>query len=152
MNVPHLFNTGEYTLHSGGKSDFIIDCQALTAEDWLALARMAQGVILFPYREVIGIPQGGLPFADALRLHASTEPGVKTVLIADDVLTTGTSMEEERALLMKERGLAPHDVLGVVFCARGPWPEWVTPLFIHGGLVGWLLGQERIRANRRQQD
>jgi hypothetical protein len=42
------------------------------------------------------------------------------VLIADDVCTTGASMEEARA---------GRDCIGVVAFTRGSIPAWVTSLF-----------------------
>jgi len=65
---------------------------------------------------VEGVPSGGLRFAEALRQYQSAGP----LLIADDVLTTGASMELHRA---------GRDALGVVIFARGPCPAWVAPKF-----------------------
>ena len=44
-----------------------------------------------------------------------------TLLIVDDVLTTGESMEKQRA--------SRKDTIGAVIFARGVCPAWVKPLF-----------------------
>lgn len=113
-----LFNRGRFSLHSGGESDFLIDCSALTATDLQALAsRAAQ--MLPPFGRVEGIPTGGLQFADYLKQHI--DPNADQLLIADDVLTTGASMEEYRA---------GRSAIGVVIFARGIPPVWVVPLLV----------------------
>jgi hypothetical protein len=129
-----LFQRGQFTLHSGATSDFKIDCDALTDEDWAALAQEAAKV-LPPFGVVIGVPTGGIKFAAALEAYKAE--GAERVLIADDVLTTGRSMEEKRS------GWAV-ETIGVVAFARGPVPDWITPLFTtwnpnHGKPVneGW---------------
>jgi len=112
-----LFNKGDFSLHAGTKSNFFIDCDNLTEEDWDALASIA--VINLPqFKEVKGIPRGGIPFANALEKYA-TGDSMDPVLIVDDVLTTGVSMTE----------VYTGVEIGVVAFARGICPFWVTPLF-----------------------
>jgi hypothetical protein len=111
-----LFRLGDFTLHSGANASWKIDCDALTDADLACLAKMA-AELLPPFGSVEGVPTGGLRFAAALRPYATFGPP----LVADDVLTTGNSMEAQR------RGRP--DALGVVIFARGPCPPWVTPLF-----------------------
>lgn len=113
----NLFQLGNFTLHSGAKSDWKIECDALTAEDWEALARIAVERIP-PFGKVEGVPRGGFPFQDALSKYAT--PGLETLLIAEDVTTTGDSMEKTRN---------GRDAIGVVVFCRGHCPEWVIPLF-----------------------
>lgn len=110
-----LFQTGNFRLHSGAEADFKIECDALTDHDWAALAGIMVTRIP-PFGEVEGVPSGGLQLAAELEVYASEGP----VLIVDDVLTTGASMEEQRA---------GRDAIGAVVFARGECPEWVTPLF-----------------------
>ena len=125
-----LFQLGEFTLASGQTSTFKIDCDALTADDWAALAHLAADR-LPPFSQVMGVPTGGHPFALALRRYATTSP---RLLIAEDVVTTGGSMERYVAEL-REMGKVCHvpadaaDIIGVCAFARGPVPAWVTPLF-----------------------
>ncbi len=108
-----LFKVGEFTLRSGAKSKFKIECDALTPEDWEGLALMAVEH-LPPFGLVEGVPRGGLPFADALRPYAT--PGCETLLIVDDVGTTGGSMERHRN---------GRKAIGLVAFKRGPLPPWV---------------------------
>jgi len=114
---PRLFNFGNFTLHSGERSTFKIDCDALTDADWNGLAWMIH--VRFPsFSEVEGVPSGGIPLADKLAQFRSANS--QRLLIVDDVLTTGASMEEQRA---------GRDAIGVVVFARGECPSWVTPIF-----------------------
>lgn len=116
----NLFQLGDFTLHSGQKSRWKIACDALTPEDWVALAVMA--VERLPRFELVhGIPKGGMPFADALRKYR-TSGGV--LLIVDDVWTTGASMRK-----MWNTFTYPTGVIGCVVFARGPVDGWVTSLF-----------------------
>jgi hypothetical protein len=113
-----LFRYGRFTLHSGGESDFRIDCDALTDDD---LASLAAFIVpkLPPFRSVEPVPRGGVRLAEALRLYAQA---AGCLLIADDVLTSGASMETQRD---------GRDARGVVLFSRSmSWPSWVWPLFV----------------------
>lgn len=112
-----LFKLGDFTLHSGEKSDFKIDCDALCEADWACLAHIIS--TKHKFSNVIGIPEGGLKLARALCQYSlNGEP----TLIVDDVLTTGSSLEEARKQVRGES-------IGAVAFARGKCPAWVTPLF-----------------------
>ena len=114
-----MFKRGHFELHSGGESDFLIDCGTLTDDDLVALANHAAGK-LPPFGLVEGVPNGGMRFAEALGHFATGPAGV--LLIVDDVCTTGASMEEQRA---------GREAYGVVIFARGDsWPTWVRPIFV----------------------
>ena len=107
--APNLFQTGDFKLASGAKSNFKIECDALTEDDWQTLAMLiARNVGQFS--EVIGVPRGGDQLACVLDKYRRTD-GPR--LIVDDVLTTGGSL----AKYMTE----PTDFGYVVF-ARGPLP------------------------------
>lgn len=113
-----LFALGKFTSHSGVALDWRIECDALTDDDWRALAEMAYA-ILPPFSTVIGIATGGtkLQYAlQAIQSHGHNNPR----LIVDDVLTTGASMIH----LMTR----PDDI-GLVVFARGPLPYNVYTLF-----------------------
>ena len=79
-----------------------------------------------PFKGVVGVPKGGLKFAAALEMRKTPSYSLP-LLIADDVLTTGSSMEE-----LKESKLHYSDAIGVVVFARGQCPSWVIPLFQMG--------------------
>lgn len=122
-----LFRLGEFTLNSGQKSRFKIDCDALTAGDWETLAAMAAEV-LPPFGSVLGVPYGGVPFATALERYAVPDAS-KTLLLAEDVVTTGGAIERYRAGFDR---VADWTIAGVCVFARGQCPTWVTPLFSAG--------------------
>src|SRR5687767_5062515 len=86
-----LFNVGNFLLHSGKQSHFKIDCDALSKTDLEALAYMVSQKMSF--KEVYGIPRGGLNFAEALKKYRNQLS--KTILVVDDVYTTGMSMKAE---------------------------------------------------------
>jgi orotate phosphoribosyltransferase len=120
----NLFQTGDFTLASGAKSRWKIECDALSADDWAGLAAIAVQH-LPPFGAVMGVPRGGIPFADALRPYATSGP----TLIVDDVWTSGGSM---RKFLAEQRFNPLHnmdDVIGLVAFARNPPEPWVTALF-----------------------
>jgi hypothetical protein len=111
-----LFQTGNFRLHSGEESLWKIECDSLSAQDVATLALML-GQVLPPFGSVIGVPRGGLRLAEALGRHCRYGP----LLIVDDVLTTGRSMEGYHQ--------RQPDSIGAVLFARGKCPEWITPLF-----------------------
>jgi len=112
-----LFQFAPVRLASGKESPWKIDCDALTNEDWLAVAQIAR-LLLPGFGAVEGVPRGGLKFAGCLRVFA--DPISTRLLIVDDVLTTGGSMERQRA---------NRAAVGVVLFARGPCPPWVRAVF-----------------------
>lgn len=121
----NLFQLGNFTLHSGKTSRWKICCEALSPSDWEALAVMTvEELNLPPFMSVEGVPRGGLDFAHYLRPFASWQAG-RPVLLVDDVLTTGASMEVVRA---------GRQAIGVVLFARGPLLPWVKALFRLPGL------------------
>lgn len=126
MSLLSLFQRGNFVLASGARSAWKIECDALTREDWAALAVMA-AELLPPFREVRGVPRGGLPFAEALAEYVA--PDSDHLLIAEDVVTTGGSIE--RFLKSTEVGSFAR-VLGVCAFARGAAPDWITPVFTLG--------------------
>jgi len=111
-----LFQSGVFVLHSKDVSDWTIDCSVLSDEDLDTLAHI--GSHLIPeFGEVIGIPNGGKRFGNAMWAYRSAGP----MLIVDDVYTTGDSMNEAKK--------NPDDI-GLVIFARNPVKEaWITPIF-----------------------
>lgn len=117
----NLFQSGKFMLHSGGYSDFKIECDALTEQDWQALAlqiaRRAE-----PFGDVLGIPKGGLRLSEWMRPFRKRGG---PLLIVDDVSTTGNSMIE----YMCHYHTYPTGVIGWVVFARGEMPPGVNALF-----------------------
>lgn len=116
-----LFIRKDFISHAGIELDFKIECDSLTDEDLETLAFIASTKLLF--RGVIGIPRGGLRFAEALKKWEIPNPSLP-LLIVDDVLTTGKSMNE-----YKEK-YSTEFIMGLVIFSRmtNP-PHWITPLF-----------------------
>lgn len=148
LACPNLFQLGNFTLNSGAKAAWKIECDALTSRDWDALARMAADV-LPPFGSVWGVPRGGLPFAAALDKYATCDCGGPRAahargefhtfsahrypaLVCEDVCTTGGSMERFVAgakAAANSGGTFPENYIGVCVFARDRYPTWVTPLF-----------------------
>ena len=89
----NLFQTGDFTLSSGLKSWFKIDCDALTDEDIKTLAKLIYHRMP-GFTTVVGIPTGGLRLAKALEEYVEPTYRKDILLIVDDVLTTGKTMEQ----------------------------------------------------------
>ena len=122
----NLFQKENIILNSGLKSDFKIECDALTDEDWETIAYLISKEIKFD--SVVSVPNGGNKLAKALEKY-STNTWQRIVLIVDDVLTTGGSMER----MKKEILLQPHNdetiVKGCVVFARGECADWIKSIF-----------------------
>ena len=120
-----LFQFGDFTLASGKRSHFKLECDAISPEEWHSLARIIRP-ILPPYGQAVGVPRGGHVWAGILE-HYRT-PGEKRILFVDDVWTTGGSMMAEIYDFYK-MGHEPIQWHGLVLFARGPVPQNVTAFF-----------------------
>lgn len=121
-----LFQLGDFTLRSGERSRWKVECDELTAEDWDALAVMAMERFNLVFRDALGVMRGGLPFERALKPYAVASG---PILVVDDVLTTGAS------LLGMMSGW-PGDSIGLVAFARCPVPDGVMALWTLAGGAG----------------
>ena len=113
----NLFQTGKFKLHSGKTSNFKINCDALTDDDLETFAQLISNNL--DWNIVIGVPTGGKALANKLVQY--NNPKSINVLIVDDVLTTGASMEQYQFIDFVR--------IGVVIFARGPCPDWIAPIF-----------------------
>lgn len=134
-----LFSLGDYHLHSGGHSDWKIDCDALTDEDIETCAMLLHQRLPL-YCTVEGIPTGGDRLARVMAKHCS--PKGWRHLIVDDVLTTGDSMTKARRAAAERMGqdLLDPSVIGAVLFARADPPSWVSALWVLDYEEPWPRG------------
>lgn len=130
----NLFQKGDFTLSSGVKSDFKIDCDALTDEDIECIAHLIVTRLCPKFHKVVSVPTGGDRLAKALEQYLSPMPvdgSESLTLIVDDVLTTGGSINRMFRKVVDTDYETDH-ILGVVIFCRASLletPSWVTPLF-----------------------
>lgn len=117
-----LFISGSFQLHSGDRSNWKIDCGALSDAELEVLAAVA-AERLPPFGLVRGIPTGGNRLAGHMRRHADRSS--RAVLLVDDVLTTGASMRRARGRLQA----GGWEVVGLVLFARTEAEPWVHRLW-----------------------
>ena len=96
--MPHrtsarLFESGDFISHAGLPLKWKLECDAIRPTEWKALAKMVMDYQERPFYKAVGIPRGGIPFADAMNEYASGNPNDQ-IMVCDDVFTTGTSMRE----------------------------------------------------------
>ncbi|MDR0483669.1 MAG: phosphoribosyltransferase [Alphaproteobacteria bacterium] len=124
--MENLFQKHKFKMHSGGISDFKLECDALTTKDYETLAFLVSRKMDF--NKVMGIPRGGIPFAEALKSYEN--PNSKTFLIADDVFTTGGSIIEFKKQLLAENIIDnTTDVKAIVVFSRGELFPFVSSIF-----------------------
>ena len=119
-----LFDCGTFVSHSGVRLPFKIDCDALTDEDIECIAEIIASNVDFGVVE--GISRGGDRLAAELEQYTVWQAPFN-ILIVDDVLTTGKSMEKRKAGQPPQ--VHPDDVIGYVIFARGTLPSWVNAVF-----------------------
>ena len=87
-----LFSVGDFISHAGLPLKWKIECDAISPEQWSALATMIMDYQTEPFSKVVGIPRGGLALQYALEPYVTE--GDHPWLVVDDVYTTGTSFRE----------------------------------------------------------
>ena len=113
----NLFIKEDFISHAGLPLTWKVECDALSDNDYEALAKIVSEKITF--RAVRGIPRGGIPFEKALKQYCTNDPA-DPLLIADDVYTTGTSMRE-----VYEDG-----AIGIVIFARNEIKDdWIRAIW-----------------------
>jgi len=123
-----IFKHGDFISHSGVVLPFKIDCDGLTDEDVECVAEHIASKTDFGM--VQGVPRGGCRLAAALEKRVNNPDAPFNILIVDDVLTTGASMEVAKAAQPPQ--VHPSDVVGWVVFARGELPSWVRAVFSGG--------------------
>ncbi len=112
-------------LHSGGRSQFKIECDALDDKDIECLAWITATYLVGDFSEVYGVPRGGIRFAKALEKYRKNKGAI---LIVDDVYTTGNSIKEFTRSFLVDHFASPPMRFVVMFARNKP-PEWIIPIF-----------------------
>ena len=120
--MAELFQEGVFTSSSGAKLPWKFECDAISAAGWEFFAKRVSEQIWI--RTLLFVPTGGREFYDALLPHK--DPNGEYIVIVDDVLTTGASMEKVR----RENGryMKGVPVIGVVAFARTKPASWIKPI------------------------
>ena len=88
-----LFQDGDFKSHAGLPLKWKLECDAITDEEWRCIAKMVMDYQVQHFYKAVGIPRGGLKFAEAMNEYASGNPEDQ-IMICDDVFTTGTSFQD----------------------------------------------------------
>jgi orotate phosphoribosyltransferase len=121
----------EFIMHSGDKSDFKIECDALTDEE-LETAALLLSRKVGQFSHVVGIPHGGIKLAFFMKKYRNFSK--ERLLIVDDVYTTGRSMSEaikdtQRNSIFKVIHTIDYSITCAVIFARKKPTENVHVLF-----------------------
>ena len=103
-----------------------VECDYLTKADWKCLSYLAKEKLRRIPSRVMGVPTGGERW-EAIFSEEYSAPG-SDVLILDDVLTTGSSMEEMRRRLIAD-GVPENKITGMAAFSRGKCTEWVKRIW-----------------------
>ena len=121
----NIFQEVDFKSHSGLDLSWKIECDGVSKKEWKCLTEMIMDYEKRPFQSAIGIPRGGVVLGSYLNQY-STENSDDPILIVDDVLTTGGSMEEFKRERMFRN---PTKYIGWVVFARGFPPQWCRALF-----------------------
>jgi len=115
-----LFESGNFKLHSGDETWWRINLEFLKNESLETIAKWAYHHVV-KFKAVEGVPTGGERLAKFLEPYVAPDELIDyPLLIVDDVLTTGESMELHRA---------NRYAIGFVVFARGVCPNWITAMW-----------------------
>jgi len=121
----NIFQEVDFKSHSGLDLSWKIECDGVSKKEWKCLAEMIMDYEKRPFQSAIGIPRGGVMLGSYLNQYSTENPD-DPILIVDDVLTTGGSME----VFKRERMFRnPTKYIGWVVFARGFPPQWCRALF-----------------------
>ena len=123
----NLFQMGAFNLHSGDTSGWKIECDNLRESDWETLAWLLWKR-LPEFGKVVPIPKGGIELAKALEKYIVSQSSC--IIICDDVMTTGKSLDDSRKSVHSAFDVP---VMGAVAFARKVPPPWIKAVFIYDG-------------------
>jgi len=121
----NIFQEVDFKSHSGLDLSWKIECDGVSKKEWKCLTEMIMDYEKRPFQSAIGIPRGGVVLGSYLNQYSTENPD-DPILIVDDVLTTGGSMEEFKRERMFRN---PTKYIGWVVFARGFPPQWCRALF-----------------------
>ena len=121
----NIFQEVDFKSHSGLDLSWKIECDGVSKKEWKCLTEMIMDYEKRPFQSAIGIPRGGVVLGSYLNQYSTENPD-DPILIVDDVLTTGGSMEEFKRERMFRN---PTKYIGWVIFARGFPPQWCRALF-----------------------
>ena len=121
----NIFQEVDFKSHSGLDLSWKIECDGVSKKEWKCLTEMIMDYEKRPFQSAIGIPRGGVMLGSYLNQYSTENPD-DPILIVDDVLTTGGSMEEFKRERMFRN---PTKYIGWVVFARGFPPQWCRALF-----------------------
>lgn len=131
--IPTLFRWGGFRTSTGHKMPFEINCDALTHEDILCIANVIAAKTTF--KAVYSVPTGGNRLGVALQQFRDGD-GADRILIVDDVLTTGKSIESEKRRVterLERMGVEfTGEIVGWVIFARTQPADWINAIFTWG--------------------
>jgi hypoxanthine phosphoribosyltransferase len=88
-----LFQKINFISHAGLPLTWKIECDAISPDEWVALAHIIREYEPRNWRAAVGIPRGGVALGKALDKY-STQNIDDPVLVVDDVYTTGKSFQD----------------------------------------------------------
>ena len=117
--LQHCIVKGDFVLHSGAKSSWKFVVERITGD---SLQQVYDAMNIKPDSWPVGIPTGGTYILDRV-WRSRAEPRFalyrRPVTLIDDVVTTGASMEQAKALL-EGAGITVND--RVCILNRGDYP------------------------------
>ena len=126
-----LLQNEKFVSNAGLELDFKIDCDFLTDDD---IECVTQYIISRTpaFCEVVGVPRGGCRLMNALRQYKEHSFD-NDILIVDDVMTTGGSMERMRETVHEaivDGSIAfTGNIVGWVIFVRNEMPDWINAMF-----------------------
>lgn len=100
MNLFQYNDATQFSLAGGSQTVFKVECDNMTDDDWRTYAFLVRDAMAYcgwRVNEIEGVPTGGLVFAEYLRAICKIGDPDGMTLIVDDVLTTGGSINKQRA-------------------------------------------------------
>lgn len=125
-----LFQSGDFLLHSGQHSAWKLECEAITLDEMKVIAKLL-AERLPAFSRTVSVSEDSNNPATILRgcLAQYAEETNKTLIVVDDVFTTGSTMSSARRKLQESYVYSQYNIMGAVIFAREPIFDWIIPLF-----------------------